>query len=61
MDEYTVDSFIVVDIEPYEAMPNDNDMRKVVVEIDGRKFAIWTTESNIKAFEFDQQEKKNKR
>lgn len=61
MDEYTVDSFIIVDIEPYEAIPNDNDMRKIVVEIDGRKLAIYTTQSNINAFKFDQQQKKNKR
>lgn len=61
MDKYTVDSFIVLDIVPYESIPSSNDIRKVVVEIDGRKLAIWTTESNIKAFEFDQQQKKNKR
>lgn len=59
--EYTVDSFIIVDIEPYESIPNDNDMRKVVVELDGRKLAIYTTESNINAFKFDQQQKKKAR
>lgn len=57
--EYIVDSLIIVDIDPCDTFPTGNDFRKVVVEINGRKLAIWTTESNIKALEFDQQQKKN--
>lgn len=59
--EYTIDRLIVVDIEPCEAFPVGNDFCKVVIELDGRKLAIWTTVSNIKALEFDQQQKKKAR
>ena len=30
-----------------------NDYIRVTVEIDGRKIAVWTTESNINALRFD--------
>ena len=35
-----------------EEMPSGK-LKRVLVEIDGRKLFFWTTESNIEALEFD--------
>lgn len=56
MKKYKVHSLIIVDIDPCYTFPTGNDFRKVVVELNGRKLAIWTTESNLKAIDFDQQQ-----
>lgn len=43
----------VVEISQKKEQPQGNDYMRVTVEIDGRKIAVWTTESNIKALRFD--------
>lgn len=43
----------VVEISQEKDQPQGNDYMRVTVEIDGRKIAVWTTESNIKALRFD--------
>ena len=48
----------VVEISQEKEQPQGNDFIRVVVEIDGRKIAVWTTESNIKALCFDIDRKK---
>lgn len=55
--KYILDSFTIIEVEACNTLPIGDDFRKVIVEIDGRKVAIWTTESNLKAIEFDQQSK----
>lgn len=53
--------FNIVSIDKTPSLPNGDDYRKVIIEIDGRKMAFWTTESNLKAIEFDKQQKSNER
>lgn len=43
----------VVEVSQEKEQPQGNDYMRVTVEIDGRKIAVWTTESNIKALRFD--------
>ena len=43
----------VVEVSQEKEQLKGNDFIRVVVEIDGRKIAVWTTESNIKALRFD--------
>jgi uncharacterized protein YabE (DUF348 family) len=43
----------VVEISQEKEQPQGNDYMRVTVDIDGRKIAVWTTESNIKALRFD--------
>ena len=43
----------VVEVSQENELPKGYDYMRVTVEIDGRKIAIWTTESNIKALRFD--------
>ena len=40
-------------VEVSQEKEQGNDYMRVTVEIDGRKIAVWTTESNIKALRFD--------
>lgn len=37
----------------FQLVSTGNDYIRVTVEIDGRKIAVWTTESNINALRFD--------
>ena len=39
----------VVEVSQEKEQPQGNDYIRVTVEIDGRKIAVWTTESNINA------------
>lgn len=48
----------IVEISQEKEQPQGNDYVRVIVEIDGRKIAVWTTESNIKALRFDFDKKK---
>lgn len=43
----------VVEVSQEKEQLEGNDFIRVIVEIDGRKIAVWTTESNIKAIRFD--------
>lgn len=43
----------VVEVSKEKEQLKGNDYIRVTVEIDGRKMAVWTTESNIKALRFD--------
>lgn len=43
----------IVEVSQEKEQLKGNDFIRVTVEIDGRKIAIWTTESNIKALRFD--------
>ena len=43
----------VVEVSQEKEQPQGNDYIRVTVEIDGRKIAVWTTESNINALRFD--------
>ena len=43
----------VVEVSQEKEQPQGNDFIRVIVEIDGRKIAVWTTESNINALCFD--------
>lgn len=43
----------IVEVSQKKEQPRENDYIRVTVEIDGRKIAVWTTESNIKALRFD--------
>lgn len=43
----------VVEISQEKEQPQGNDYMRVTVDIDGRKIAVWTTESKIKALRFD--------
>ena len=43
----------VVGVSQEKEQPQGNDFIRVIVEIDGRKIAVWTTESNINALCFD--------
>lgn len=43
----------IVEVSQEKEQPRDNDYIRVTVEIDGRKIAVWTTESNIKVLRFD--------
>lgn len=43
----------VVEVSQEKGQLQGNDFIRVTVDIDGRKIAIWTTESNIKALRFD--------
>ena len=43
----------VVEVSQEKELPQGYDYMRVTVEIDGRKIAVWTTESNIKALRFD--------
>lgn len=43
----------IVEVSQEKEQPRDNDYIRVTVEIDGRKIAVWTTESKIKALRFD--------
>lgn len=36
-----------------------NELVEIIVEIDGRKLAIWTTQSNVDAIRFDLNRKKS--
>ena len=45
-------------VEVSQEQPQGNDFIRVIVEIDGRKIAVWTTESNINALCFDIDRKK---
>ena len=40
----------VVEVSQEKEQPQGNDYIRVTVEIDGRKIAVWTTESNIKLY-----------
>lgn len=42
----------VVEVSQEKEQPQGNDYI-LTVEIDGRKIAVWTTESNINALRFD--------
>ena len=48
----------VVEVSQEKEQLKGNDFIRVVVEIDGRKIAVWTTESNIKALRFDIDQKR---
>lgn len=48
----------VVEVSPEKEHPQGNDYIRVTVEIDGRRIAVWTTESNIKALRFDIDQKR---
>lgn len=48
----------IVEVSQEKGLPQGYDYMRVTVEIDGRKIAIWTTESNIKALRFDIDRKK---
>ncbi|MFV9816608.1 hypothetical protein [Phocaeicola vulgatus] len=43
----------VVEVSQENEIPQGYDYMRVIVEIDGRKIAVWTTESNINALRFD--------
>lgn len=43
----------VVEVSQEKEQPQGNDFIRVIVEIDGLKIAVWTTESNINALCFD--------
>lgn len=43
----------IVEVSQEQKQPQGNDYIRVIVEIGGRKIAVWTTESNIKALRFD--------
>lgn len=43
----------IVEVSQEKEQLQGNDYMRVTVEIDGRKIAVWTTESNIKALRFD--------
>ena len=43
----------VVEVSQEKELPQGYDYMRVTIEIDGRKIAVWTTESNIKALRFD--------
>ena len=43
----------VVEVSQEKEQPQGSDFIRVTVEIDGRKIAVWTTESNINALRFD--------
>lgn len=47
----------VVEVSQEKEQFKGNDFIRVIVEIDGRKIAVWTTESNIKAIRFDIKDK----
>lgn len=47
----------VVEVSQEKEQLEGNDFIRVIVEIDGRKIAVWTTESNIKAIRFDTKDK----
>ena len=47
----------VVEVSQEKEQPKGNDYVRVTVEIGGRKIAVWTTESNIKALRFDMDKK----
>lgn len=48
----------IVEVSQEQEQPKGNDYVRVTVEIGGRKIAIWTTESNIKALRFDMDKKR---
>lgn len=48
----------VVEVSQKKEQLEGNDFIRVIVEIDGRKIAVWTTESNIKALRFDVDKKR---
>lgn len=48
----------VVEVSQEKEQPQGSDFIRVTVEIDGRKIAIWTTESNINALHFDLERKR---
>lgn len=43
----------IVEVAQEQKQPTGDDYIRVIVEIGGRKIAVWTTESNIKALRFD--------
>lgn len=47
----------VVEVAQEKEQPQGNDYIQVIVEINGRKIAVWTTESNINALRFDMDRK----
>lgn len=50
----------VLEVSQEKELPKGYDYMRVTVEIDGRKIAIWTTESNIDALRFDIDKKRNR-
>lgn len=48
----------IVEVSQEKEHPQSNDYIRVTVEIDGRKIAVWTTESDIKALCFDMDKKR---
>lgn len=48
----------IVEVSQEQEQPQGNDYVRVTVEIGGRKIAVWTTESNIKALRFDMDKKR---
>lgn len=50
----------VLEVSQKQEQPEGNDYIRVTIEIDGRKLAIWTTESNINALRFDIDRKRNR-
>ena len=48
----------VVEVSLEKEQPQGNDFIRVIVEIVGRKIAVWTIESNIYALCFDIDRKK---
>jgi hypothetical protein len=48
----------IVEVSQEKEQPQGNDFIRVIVEIDGRKIAVWTTESNINALHFDLEKKR---
>lgn len=47
----------VVEVAQEKEQPQGYDYVQITVEINGRKIAVWTTESNIKALRFDMDKK----
>lgn len=43
----------IVEVSQEKEQPQGNDFIRVIIEFEGRKIAVWTTESNIKALRFD--------
>ncbi|MCE9026080.1 hypothetical protein K0G10_20985 [Parabacteroides distasonis] len=48
----------VVEVSQEKGQLQGSDYIRITVEIDGRKIAVWTTESNINAIRFDMGKKK---
>lgn len=47
-----------MEVSQEKEQPQGSDYIRVTVEIGGRKIAVWTTESHIKALRFDMDKKR---